>query len=346
MQGDPTGSGAAPTPSDTADGAADALGTTEPTEAASGAAEGQGDGVANDPTTPPGDTPAEDRGDDEGEPDEADAEETEGDEPEGERKLSRKERQRLREEERIAAAVQAEVAKRESERAQAEEARRQQEQSQEAARKRNAELAEFVGEPDTAERPGTIRRLDAEIADLNAKIRAELTNPQGLDLDGMVAEVAKKEADKAAFVKANQMAGRIEEHVWSTFGADFAAAANFPEFGDDPAKKARYLNAQGGVAGALRALVDVANEAKDAHYTAEIAKINEKNAAQLKAAQADRDAWRVRAGGGEAVVEQDGTPISIGAMTREQFLALPREQKERMRRDQPAAVAAIYQRSA
>lgn len=341
MEGDPTGVAAAAPVPESATPADAAPAQSEPTAASDAVAESRADdaGTPNQPT-PESDDSAEDDGDDTEDAD------TTSEQTEEQKKLSRKERQRQREQERINTAVADAIAAKEREAQTAEQARVQQEESAKAAKARQDKLEAFLGKPDAPEAPGTLNTLRREIDDLNRAIRSELVEPKGADLDDMAAQVAERESRVTRLTENSAMAGEIEDLVWSSFGNDFASAAEFPEFADRAAK-AKYLNAPNGVKGALAVFRETIRAAVEGEKAAEVSALTAKHDAELKAAQADRDSWRIRASGGEYTPEQAGLPhLASGQLTRAQFMSLPREQKEKMRRDQPGAVAEIYSRSA
>ncbi len=84
----------------------------------------------------------------------------------------------------------------------------------------------------------------------------------------------------------------------------------------------------------------------------EAAKHEAEKAAAVKAITADLEKERAahaatRTGGpGSGPVPATGGIGASGAMTRDQFLALPKDQKDKIRRERPALVAEIYSRSA
>ncbi len=309
---------------------------TGPTEGVEPAAEGPSEGEQRDAQpTPEDDSSAEDDGEDEG---------TEPEQTEEERKLSRRERQRLREQERIEKERQAAVEEyRRTQETAAEQAKR--EQDAKAAREAAAkEFAEYIGEPDETD------RLNAEIADLNRQIRAEVADPKGVDLDdperGLLAQVAKKEARLSEIKRAQGFQEKIANNLWNGIEAHVMSPLQFPEFAGDPAAQARYRSAEGGIAGALAVAREVIRAAAIAEKDAEIVKLREEHTTAMKALEADRNGWRVRAGGEEvADTSAGGYAAPSGAMTRAEFMKLPKDQKDRIRAN-PAALAAIYERSA
>lgn len=219
--------------------------------------------------------------------------------------------------------------------------------AQQAELARVKELQEFIGVPDAPDKPGTISTLQAEYETLNQQIRQELLTPTGqVDIDALSKQADEKQFEIKQYSKSLKMAGVIEGLVWQRLGPDFASAATFPELAADPQKQAAYLNAQGGVRGALHVLADTIRAAKDAEKAAELKAQADKHAVELKALQTDLAGWRVRAGGAEGQSVGTGRPGFSGAMTRQQFMALPKDQKDQMRREQPLAVAEIYSRSA
>ena len=213
------------------------------------------------------------------------------------------------------------------------------------AQARTEKLQSWLGVPDAPDKPGTLTTLTREIDDLNRQIRSELTDPKGADLDALAVAVAEREGAKSRLIDNNGMAGTIEEMVWDTFSAEFQSLAMRPEIAGDPAKQQRYLNAPGGVKGAVNTLCDMVAASVEARKDAEIAEIRTKAAQELKAMTADRDIHRFNAGAGPAP-ETVGAATASGALTRQQFMALPQEQKDKIRREQPQVLADIYSRSA
>lgn len=324
---DSTAMAEAPASTNTATGAPAAL-DTEPTAGASDVAEGPGSGddASQTPTPDRSDTDgsAEDQGDDE------DAAESER--PESERKLTRSQRQALRQQEAIDKAVADALAKHQSDQQAAAERQRQAQASTEAQQAKAKRLAEYLGEPDQPGSPGTIARLTSEINDLNRQIRAELTTPQGADLDALAAAVAQKETEVATYQRANALAGEIEDAVFDTFRADFTSAKEFPELAADPAKQAAYLHAQGGVRGALHVLADTIRSAKDAEWSAKLAASEKVAADKLAAMQTDRDGWRVRAGGAELPTTDGGSASNTsGLLTPDSYASMSYEERMKLR---------------
>jgi hypothetical protein len=66
---------------------------------------------------------------------------------------------------------------------------------------------------------------------------------------------------------------------------------------------------------------------------------------QLAARDSELEAYRQRLGGRAPQVDRGGV-LANGNLTREQFLALPKDQKDRIRREQPGLLNDIYSRSA
>lgn len=245
----------------------------------------------------------------------------------------RRERRQAREQERIQQAVAAEIAQREQRQQQEATTRAQQKATEDAARARQEKLAAFLGTPDAPEKPGTLAALRSEIDDLNRQIRSEMVNPAGADLDALAAQVSEKESSLTRLTENNRMAAEIENLVWSTFETDFVSATAFPELAD-PATKNRYLRAEGGVRGALGVFRDAIIAAKDAEKASELAALTTKHQSQVKALEADRAAWRARAGGAEvADTAPGGAPISAGglALTPERYAAMSYEDRQKLR---------------
>lgn len=328
MPDDLAGSSVEATARDTATDAS-AAPDSGPTAEASLVAEGQSDAAdaADRPTPESDEDAAEDGDDDEGQDSEATAEQTEE-----QKKLSRRERQRLREQERIEREVAERLAAKEREQAEAAERQKREAEAQKAAAERQQRLAAFIGEPDAPGKPGTLAQLDQEIADLNRQIRAEITDPKGADLDALSAQVAEREARRDRLRENRTMVGEIEDLVWSAFGTDFASAAAFPEF-SDPADKARYLRAEGGVRGALGVLRDVVRAAVTAEKDAEIAKLKAEHDSTVKTLREEMRGWRVRAGAEEVPDTTSGgqAATSGGVLTPERYAAMSFEDRQKLR---------------
>lgn len=307
---DPTVAVADSAAADTTATSTDAL-ATEPTSADGSTVESQGtDQATSDTPTPEDESSAEDDGD------------TEGDDPaqtDEERKLSRRERQRIREQERIDKAVEERIAAREREREQAEAEKTRQAQTQEARAAAAKEFAAYIGED------GETDRLNAEIADLNRRIRSEVADPQGVDLDhpetGLLAEIAKKEARLADITRAQGFQEKIANNLWNGIEAHVMSPLQFPEFANDPAAKARFVGAEGGIAGALKVAREVIRAAAIAEKDAEIEGLRKTHTSEKAALEADRNSWRVRAGGSEVADTSAGGAASNGAViyTRERL---------------------------
>jgi hypothetical protein len=259
-----------------------------------------------------------------------------------ERKLSRRERQRLREAERVNQAVADALAQKEREAATAREAADRQAKIDAQLKERRDKYGQFVGTPET------IQTLDTEIADLNRRIRSELANPTGVDLDSddpasLVNQVAAKEAQKAKYTENQSYEGLIRDEVWAQVEDGFAFPATFPELAADPKAKAAYLHAQGGIPGAMTVLANTIRAAKDAEWQAKADAQAKTHQSELAAIKADRDGWRVRAGGGELSVEEAGAPATDGHWTRERLRNLTPEEyrKHRVSIERAAAAGAI-----
>lgn len=312
-------SSVAPDPGPTADGAP--------------AVESRSGDETTAPEPTPGDEPAEDDGDGEGTEDD-------GEQTEEQQKLSRRERQRLREQERIEREVAERLAAKEREATEAAEREKREAEARKAREQAAREFAEYIGEPDED------ARLRDEIADLNRQIRSEVANPNGADLDALEAKVSKAEARLAEITRARGFQDKIAANLWNGIEAHVMSPLQWPEF-SDPATKQRYLGAEGGIAGALGVLKDVLRTAWQAEVDAERAETKKQHDSEVATLREELRGWRVRAGAEEVPDTTSGGPaVSSGAMTRTEFMRLPKEQKDRMRREQPAVVAAIYERSA
>lgn len=248
-----------------------------------------------------------------------------------EKKLSRRDRQRLREAERVQQAVADALAQEKREAAAEKEAAVKQAAAEKVLGERREKYSKFVGTPEI------VQSLDTEIAELNRQIRAEIVTPTGVDLDSeeptsLVNQVAAKEAQKAEFSKNQSYEGVIREEVWSQIEGGFTFPATFPELANDPKAKAAYLHAQGGIPGALTVLADTIRSAKDREWQAKLDTQSKTHESALKAAQADRDGWRVRAGGGELSPEDAGSPsYPAGTLTPERYAAMDSTDRAKLR---------------
>lgn len=269
----------------------------------------------------PDDTSAEDTGDTEGTEDPED--QPRNDE---ERKLSRRERQRLREAERVQQAVADALAQKEREAATAKEAADRQAKIDKQLAERRERYSKFVGTPEI------VQSLTAERDALNRQIRDEIVNPQGVDIDALAVQVAAKDAELARLTDNQSYEGVIREEIWAQIEDGYAFPATFPELANDPKAKAAYLHAQGGIPGALTVLADTIRSAKDREWQTKIDAQTKAHQSELKALQADRDGWRVRAGGGELSIEESGTPsYPAGTLTPERYAAMDSTDRAKLR---------------
>ena len=333
MEGDPNGVAVATPAADTAAPAATAP-DTGPTDAAPAAVEGQPSETTDNSAPTPDSESVEDNG-------EAEGPESEDDQPRNdeERKLSRRERQRLREQERINQAIADAIAQREREREQAEETRKRQEEAAKAEQARRERLSQFTGTPELRQ------SIDAEIKAIQAKIDDEILRPAGADLEALYAERTAKEAQRDRWTEAQSYESAISENIWAGLADDFAFPATFPELANDPAARAAYLHNPGGIKGALQTLAETIRKAAAAEHAKATADLTAKHQAEIKALEADRNGWRARAGGGDLAPESAGVPTG-GTMTYAQFQSLPLEKRREMRANQPEVVNAIYARHA
>lgn len=327
VESDPSGS-AVSAPADTASTTTTAPATSEPTDASGAAAERQPVSDAANPEPTPDDTSAEDPGENEGA-------ESEEDQPRNdeERKLSRRERQRLREQERIDKAIAEAIAANEREREQAEEVKKRQEAATAAEKARREKLAQFVGTPER------LQTLTSERDEITRKINAELLNPAGEDLDALAAQAAEKQSEIDRLRVNQSFEGEIRQDIWSQIEQDFVFPTTFPEL-SDPQARAAYLHAQGGVKGALVVLADTIRAAKDREWQGKLDAQAKEHDSKLKALAADRDGWRVRAGGGDLAPEDGGTPSVDGTWTRERLRNMPLEEYRKHRASIERAAAA------
>lgn len=285
---------------------------SEPTADTTGTVEspGVGPAIVSEPT--PDDTSAEDPGETEGT-------ESEDDQPrsEEEKKLSRSERRRLREQERIDKAVADAIAASKREAEQAEEVRKNQERIQQAIKARQERLAKFVGTPES------LQTLSTEIDTLNRQIRSELVDPKGADLDALADQVAQKEFERSRLQENQQYEGVIRDEIWTQIESDYAFPATFPELANDSKAKAAYLNNPQGIRGALTTLAETIRSSKDREWQAKLDAATRESDSKIKALEADRNGWRQRAGGGGDSVEEAGTPAySAGTLTPERYAAM------------------------
>jgi colicin import membrane protein len=323
VQPSPAGTAAETPAPDTAGTPADAL-PVEPTSDGGSSVESQSTDQAteSETPTPEDDISAEDDGEDEG---------TEVEQTEEQKRLSRRERQRLREQERIDKAVEERIAAREREREQAEAEKQRQAQTQEARETAAKEFAEYIGEP------GESDRLTAEIADLNRQIRSEIADPRGVDLDdpekGLLAQVAKKEARQAEIARAQGFQAKIANNLWNGIEAHVMSPLQFPELAGDQAAQARFLGAEGGIAGALKVAREIIRTKALAEKDAEIATLKESHQTALKALEADRNGWRVRAGGSEVADTSAGGQAALSGqlLTPERYAHMTFDQRQKLR---------------
>jgi hypothetical protein len=323
MQGDLEASPAGTTDLGTTADPAPAL--SEPTGTVDGSVEGQSEQPTDDTSLAPGTDDASN---------EPEGGEAEDDAPrsEEEQKLSRSERRKLREQERIAAAIEADRVERARQAEEAAAAKKRADEAAKAAKARTERLSQFIGTPDAPDKPGTISTLQAENAELYERLRTEIGT---IDQDTFDQIDTKIKANKARIERLNEnraMSSEIEAFVWDTFGADFASAVGFPEMAD-PATKAKYLNAEGGVRGALNVLADAIRTAKDAERDAALKAQAEKHATQVKALEADLTSWRIRAGGSEVADTTSGGTASLSGqlLTPERYRSMTFEQRQKLR---------------
>lgn len=295
MQADPSGPGADVSAPDTTASPSVAPDTGPTPEGLLAVERPSDDTDATDQPTPD-DESAEDDGADEGEhPDQPD-------QTEEQKKLSRRERQRQREEERIAKAVQERFEQAERERQTAE----QQAKVEQARAERQKALAAYRGEE------GEHARLTAEIADLNRQIRSELSNPQGIDLDAVEQQIAQKEARLGSITQAQAFEGEIAQGIWNGIEAAMLSPLQWPEL-SGPELRQKYLSAEGGIVGCLQIAREAIVAAKDAEKASALKAQADQHATALKALEADRNAWRVRAGGAEAADTSSGGTAANGS---------------------------------
>lgn len=320
MQPDPTGS-AAPAPEpDTAPSPADALATSEPTDAGLSDAEDRAGDDAAGSTPTPDDESAEDDGDDEGT-------ETTGEQTEEQKRLSRKERQRLREQERIDKAVADAIAVKERERQEQAETAKREADAEKARAERAKKFAEYIGEA------GEVDRLNSEIGDLNRRVRGEIGTLTQEQFDQIEADIRTKEARIASIQQAQGFEGAIREDIWNGIEAAMYRPLAWPEFAD-PATRQRFLSSPGGIAGAWDTARDVLNAAKDAERDAALAERDKKHAADKATWESELRTWRVRAGAEEVPDTTSGGAAAIsdaGVLTPERYAAMSFEDRQKLR---------------
>lgn len=335
VEGDPSGSAGSTPAAESTGSVVTAPASSGPTDANTSAVESQQAAETTDATPTPDSLSAEDQGDNEGSDAESEDERPRNDE---ERKLSRRERQRLREQERIDKAIADALAAKDREREHAEESRKQQETRQAAEKARQERLSQYVGTPDT------LRTMQTEIDQLNHQIRQELLQPTpGVDLDALISQAAEKTAKRDRLTENQTFRGELEADIWNGLEADFSFAATFPELANDAAARAAYLHNQGGIRGALTTLAETIRTATAREWEAKLSEQNKKHASELKAVEADRDGWRVRAGGGELAPAEAGVPATDGTWTRERLARMSVEEyrKHRVSIERAAAAGLI-----
>lgn len=323
LEGDPNGVAAASSAADTAAPAATAP-DSGPTDAASGAVETQpGETTDDSAPTPDSSESAEDQG-------EAEGLESEDDQPrnDDERKLSRRERQRLREQERIDKAIADALAAKDREREQAEETRKRQETATAAEKARRERVSQFVGTQEA------LTSLNSEIDTLQKQINDEIVTPNGADLEDLIAQANAKRAHRDRWLENQSFQTELQADIWSQIEADYAYPATFPELAD-PKARAAYLHSQGGIRGAMDTLANAIRSHKDREWQAKLDTQAKETQTKLKALEADRDGWRVRAGGGTVGIENAGTPsYSAGTLTPERYAAMDSTDRAKLRATQ------------
>jgi hypothetical protein len=254
-----------------------------------------------------------DDGDDDHDPE---TEPSEGDTPEEAKSKAqkRRERRQQREQERIDRAVEERIAAKERER-QAETDRQQREaEAQKAREERTKRFAAYIGED------GETDRLTAEVNELNRRIRAEIATIDQDSLDKIEADIRSKEARIASIREARGFEGEIRQDIWNGIEGQILSVLRHPEFADQ-ATKARYLNAEGGIAGALDVYREVVREAAKSEAAAEIAEIKKAHATEKASLEAVARDWRIRAGGEEVPDTTSGGSAGVGTevFTRERL---------------------------
>lgn len=250
----------------------------------------------------------------------------------------RRARRQARDQERIQEAVNAELAKREVETTQKATADKAAADAKAAEEAFFSEFGSYVGTPDVRS------TLDADIATLTTEIANLKPYAEGTDLDvleqkqtalqEMVGKRSKLNENKATYDKIDAFQFRMAQREWA------AGASSLPA-----EHQQRYLNAtnipdllklhEDGIVARERAAHKAVLDATVAEWSGKLAKEETAHAATRTGAP----------GAGPAPNGSNGMGGS-GPLTRDQFLNLPKEQKDRMRRDRPDLVAEIYSRSA
>ena len=326
MQPDPTGSVSGVTAPDTTAEPSTAP-ETGPTAGGSPAVESQSDEATEPSQQPtPGDEPAEDDGEDEG----IDSEQTDE-----QKRLSRRERQKLREQERIDKAVQSAIAVRDRE---ATEAAERQKRETEAAAARAAsakEFAEYVGAD------GESDRLSTEIGELHKRLRAEIGTLTQDEFDELEADIRTRETRIADITRARGFQDKIAANIWNGIEAHMLHPLGWSEFSDQ-ATRAKFLGAEGGIAGAWDVARDVLVAAVEGRKDVEIKALKESHASEVATLRDEVRGWRVRAGAEEAPDTTSGgsAATSGSALTPQRYAAMTFEQRQKLR-STPEGRAAI-----
>lgn len=191
--------------------------------------------------------------------------------------------------------------------------RQQQETAQRAAQARSAAFAEHLGVPDAPGKPGTLSQFQQEYDEANRQVRSELVNPTGADLDALIAKAANAEAQIGRLRANNALVSAAEDYIWEQINqGGFARVGEIPEMAANPEAVKRFLHGGHDVHQAHQILADTIRSSEQAKSTQALAALEAKHATQMKAVEADRNAWRVRAGGGEATTANGGT-ASLGS---------------------------------
>lgn len=296
---------------------------TESSEAATPADVTHGDTAEQTTDTEPAaDTPEPDDGDD------AETEPSEGDSPEEAKSKAqkRRERQRQREQERIDRAVAEAVAQRERERETAEQQRQQTEQAAKAREEREKALAQYKGEP------GEVERLQGEVTALHKRTLTEIATLTQDDVDQITADIAQRETRLQSIAQAQAFEGEIRQDLWNGIEKHVLSVLNYPEAAD-PAVRQQILTAEGGIAGVWATARGALVAMKDAERDTALKAQADKHAVEMKAAMADRDAWRVRAGGAEAADMTSGgaAATAAGELTPARYQAMDPTDRMKLR---------------
>lgn len=250
----------------------------------------------------------------------------------------RRERRQAREQKRIDDAVEERFAAREAERTAKAAQEASEAKTKKAAEDFYQEFGSFVGSPETR------TSLVQDISALTSEVTQLRPYAQGTDLDALeakqealsakIAELDRLNANQSTYDKLDAFQFRLTQNQYVQAGSELPK-----EF------QGQLLGARD-VPGALKAI----KEGYIALGRSQEAAVKDKEIAEWKGKYekeaASHEATRTGApGSGPAPQGQNGGGVS-GSMTRAEFLALPKERRDHIRRENPGALAAIYERSA